>query len=52
MSIKKTNKSRRKFLKTSAAVAAASSIPIFNINHAWAQDVVLMESLLMQEELN
>ena len=36
----KTNKSRRKFIKTTAALTAASSIPLFNINHAWAQDVV------------
>ena len=38
--INKTNKSRRKFIKTTAALTAASSIPLFNINHVWAQDVV------------
>ena len=33
--------SRRRFIKTSAAVGAvaAGGLPLFNINHAWSQDV-------------
>ena len=40
--LKKTRskQSRRKFLKTTAVLTAASSLPLFNINHAWSQDVV------------
>tara|TARA_Y100000746_G_C15447831_1_gene425774 strand:- start:43 stop:1167 length:1125 start_codon:yes stop_codon:yes gene_type:complete len=44
MSIKKKSRSkqsRRKFIKNTAAItAAASTLPLFNINHAWSQDVV------------
>ena len=36
----KLNNSRRKFIKTSAMLTAASALPLFNINHAWSQDVV------------
>ena len=40
--LKKTRskQSRRKFLKTTAVLTAASTLPLFNINHAWSQDVV------------
>ena len=35
------SQSRRKFLKSTAAVTvAATALPLFNINHAWSQDVV------------
>ena len=37
----KINNSRRKFIKDTAILtAAASTLPLFNINHAWSQDVV------------
>ena len=37
----RSKQTRRKFLKTTAALtAAASTLPLFNINHAWSQDVV------------
>ena len=37
----KVNNSRRKFIKDTAILtAAASTLPLFNINHAWSQDVV------------
>ena len=36
----KSKQSRRKFLQTTAVLTAASTLPVFNINHAWSQDVV------------
>ena len=37
----RSKQSRRKFIKNTAAItAAASTLPLFNINHAWSQDVV------------
>ena len=36
----KSKQSRRKFLQTTAVLTAASTLPLFNINHAWSQDVV------------
>ena len=36
-----TKSSRRKFIKDTAILtAAASTLPLFNINHAWSQEVV------------
>ena len=37
----KSKQSRRKFIKNTAVLtAAASTLPLFNINHAWSQDVI------------